>query len=97
MQGGHITVPHCLYLVREAHHAPVGTMSCSIAEPVQKGEHNNLSSEPMSPMVRGLAQRGGPPGWLEDSDPAGCGFVRDGRSMPPAPANKNTCGLGLIY
>ncbi len=24
------------------------------------------------------------PGWLEESDPAGCDFVRDGRSIPPA-------------
>ncbi len=39
---------------------------------------------PMRPMARGLAQHGGPPGWLEESDPAGCDFVRDGRSMPPA-------------
>jgi hypothetical protein len=35
-------------------------------------------------MARGLAQHGGPPGWLEESDPAGCDFVCDGRSMPPA-------------
>ncbi len=27
---------------------------------------------------RGLTQHGGPPGWLEDSDPAGCDFGRDG-------------------
>jgi len=32
---------------------------------------------------RGRARHGGPPGWLEESDPAGCDFVRDGRSMPP--------------
>jgi hypothetical protein len=40
----------------------------------------------MRPEARGLAQYGGPPGpgWLEDSYPAGCDFVRDGRSMPPA-------------
>ncbi len=35
-------------------------------------------------MARGLAQHGGPSGWLEESDRAGCDFVRDGRSMPPA-------------
>jgi hypothetical protein len=34
--------------------------------------------------ARGLALYGGPPGGLEESDPAGCDFVRDGRSMPPA-------------
>jgi hypothetical protein len=38
----------------------------------------------MRPKARGLAQHGGPPGWLEESDPAGCDFVCDGRSMPPA-------------
>ncbi len=37
----------------------------------------------MWPKARGLAQHGGPPGWLEESDPAaGCDFVRDRRSMP---------------
>ncbi len=25
----------------------------------------------MRPKARGLAQRGGPPGWLEENDPAG--------------------------
>jgi hypothetical protein len=35
--------------------------------------------------ARGLDQHGGlPAGWLEESDPPGCDFVRDGRSMPPA-------------
>jgi hypothetical protein len=38
----------------------------------------------MRPKARGLAQHGGPPGWLEGSDPAGCDLLRDGRSMPPA-------------
>ncbi len=43
-------------------------------------------------------QRAGPPGWLEESDPAGCDFVRDGRSMLPALTDHTTCpGLGLIY
>ncbi len=28
-------------------------------------------------LSRGLAQHGGPPGWLEVTDPAGCDFVRD--------------------
>jgi len=36
-------------------------------------------SSTMRPKTRGLAQHGGPPGWLEESDPAGCDFVRDGR------------------
>jgi hypothetical protein len=51
----------------------------------------------MGPKARGLAQHGGPPGWLEDSDLEGCDLVRDGRSMPPALMDYTTCpGLGLI-
>ncbi len=52
-------------------------------------------SHTMMPKARGLAQHGGPPGWLEESDPAGCYFVRDGRSMP----DHTTCpGLsGAVY
>jgi hypothetical protein len=46
---------------------------------------------PMRPKARGLAQHGGPPGFLEESDPAGCDFVCDGRSMPPAPTDYTTC------
>jgi hypothetical protein len=38
----------------------------------------------MRPKARGLTQHGGPPGWLEESDPAGCDFVRDGRAVLPA-------------
>jgi hypothetical protein len=38
----------------------------------------------MRPKARGLGQHGGPPGCMEDSDPAVCDFVRDGRSMPLA-------------
>jgi hypothetical protein len=34
------------------------------------------------PKARGLAQLGGPPGWLEEIDPAGCDFVHDGPSTP---------------
>jgi hypothetical protein len=53
----------------------------------------------MRPKARGLAQHGGLPVWLEESDSAGCDFVRDGRSMPSALlAHHTTCpGLGLIY
>jgi hypothetical protein len=55
-------------------------------------------SWPMRPKARGLAQHGGPPGWLEESDPAGCDFLHDGRSMPPALTDYTTCpGLGPIY
>jgi hypothetical protein len=52
-------------------------------------------SHTMMPKTRGLVQHGGPPGWLEESDPAGCDFVRDGRSMP----DHTTCpGLsGALY
>jgi hypothetical protein len=38
----------------------------------------------IGPKARGLAQHGDPPGWLEESDPAGYSFVLDGRSMPPS-------------
>ncbi len=38
----------------------------------------------MRPKARWLTQHGGPHGWLKESDPAGCDFVSDGRSMPPA-------------
>jgi hypothetical protein len=52
----------------------------------------------MRPKARGLVQPDGLPGWLEESDPAGCDFVRDGQSMPPALTDHTTCpGLGLIY
>ncbi len=39
---------------------------------------------PMRPKARGLAQDGGPPGWLEESGPDMCNFVRDGRAVLPA-------------
>ncbi len=32
----------------------------------------------MRPKARGKVQHGGPTGRLEESDPAGCDFVRDG-------------------
>jgi hypothetical protein len=38
----------------------------------------------MRPKARGLAQHGGPPGWLDESDPAGVIFVCDGRAISPA-------------
>jgi len=34
--------------------------------------------------ARGLVQHGGPPDMLEERDPAGFDFLRDGRSIPPA-------------
>jgi hypothetical protein len=53
--------------------------------------------QPMRLKTRGLAQHGGPPGWLEESAQAGCGFVRDGQSILPAMIDHMTCtGLGLI-
>jgi hypothetical protein len=52
----------------------------------------------MRPKARCLTQQGGPPGWLEENDPARWDFERDGRSMPPALTDHTTCpGLGLIY
>jgi hypothetical protein len=52
---------------------------------------HRIHSHTMRPKARGLAQHGGPPGWLEGSDPAGCDFVRDGRSMPPALTDHTSC------
>jgi hypothetical protein len=50
---------------------------------------NIWALQPVRPKGRGLAHHGGPPGWLEESDRAGCDFVRDGRSMPPALTGAN--------
>ncbi len=45
----------------------------------------------MRPKARGLAHHGNSPGWLEESDPEGCDFVHDRRSMPPALTGHTTC------
>jgi hypothetical protein len=46
---------------------------------------------------RRLVQNDGPPDCLEESDTAGCDFVRDGRSMPLALTDHTACpGLGLL-
>ncbi len=51
----------------------------------------------MRPKARGLAQHGGPPSWLQENDPAGCDFVRDGRSMQPLLTDRAACpGLELL-
>jgi hypothetical protein len=52
----------------------------------------------MRPKARGLAQHGDLPCWLEESDPAGCEFVHNGRSMPAAMTYHPAChGLGMNY
>jgi hypothetical protein len=45
--------------------------------------------------MRPKAQHGGPPGWLEESDPAGCDFyvMEVHAACPDGPHH----GLGLIY
>ncbi len=48
----------------------------------------------MRPKARGLAQHGGLLGWLEESDPAGCDFVRDGRAVPPVFLYRTGCPEG---
>jgi hypothetical protein len=54
-----------------------------------------LWSVPMRPKARGPTQQGDPP--LEESDPAECDFVPDGRSMTSALTDHTTCPyLGLI-
>jgi hypothetical protein len=45
---------------------------------LDRGRSLEGRSEPIRPKARGLAQHGGPPGWLEESNLAGCD-----RSMPP--------------
>ena len=50
----------------------------------------------MRPEARGMAQHGVPPGWLEESDPAGCDFVRDGLSMPRLPWPHHLSGDDLF-
>jgi hypothetical protein len=50
----------------------------------------------MRAKARGLALNGGPPGGLEESDPAGCDFVRDRRSMPAA-LTEHTMHLHIWY
>jgi hypothetical protein len=45
----------------------------------------------MRPKARELVSHGGPPGWLEESDPAGCNFVRDEWLMSPALTDHTTC------
>jgi hypothetical protein len=45
----------------------------------------------MRPTARGFAQHGGPPGWLDEKDPAGRDLVRDGQSMPSALTDRNVC------
>jgi hypothetical protein len=56
-------------------------------------------SRPMRSKARRLVQHGGPPGWLEESDPAaGSDFVHDRRSLPPALTDHIACpGLGMLY
>jgi len=44
----------------------------------------------MRPKARELAHHGGTPSWLEESDPAGHDFDRDGRSMSPALTDHTT-------
>jgi hypothetical protein len=54
-------------------------------------------TEPMRLKARELVQHDGPPGWPEESNPAGYNFVHDGRSMPPALTDHSPCaGLGLL-
>jgi hypothetical protein len=49
---------------------------------------------PMRPKDRGLAQHGGPPGWQEMSDPAGCDFVH--ADCPNGPHHLSCSGAGLL-
>ncbi len=51
----------------------------------------------MRQKARGLAQHGGLPGWLEQSDPPPFIICFDGQSMPPAPMDHTACpSLGML-
>jgi hypothetical protein len=50
-----------------------------------------VHSGSMRPKARGLAHHGSPPGWLLESDRAGCDFVSDERYVPPALTDHTTC------
>ncbi len=54
------------------------------------GSSSTVCTKPMRLNIRALAQNDGPPGWPEQSDTAGCDFVRDGRSMTPALTDHTT-------
>jgi hypothetical protein len=61
-------------------------------------DHCKCMYKAMRPKARGLTLHGGPPGWLEESEPTGCDFVCDGRSLPPALTDHTTGpGLGQIF
>jgi hypothetical protein len=47
---------------------------------------------PMRPKARGLFQHGRTPGWVEESNPAECDFVCDGRSSRPQIVAADDCG-----
>ncbi len=51
----------------------------------------------MRPKAREMTQHEGPPGWLDESDPAGRDLSCDGRSMPPSQTDHTACpGLELL-
>ncbi len=52
---------------------------------------------PMRPKAREMTQHGGPPGWLEESNPSRWALCCDGRSMPPSLTDPTACpGLELL-
>jgi hypothetical protein len=53
----------------------------------------------MRPKARVLAQHGGPPGWLEESDPAGSDFVSEWKAhagCPDGPHHLPRSGADLL-
>ncbi len=51
----------------------------------------------MRPKAREMTQHGGPPGWLDKSDPARWVLRWDRRSMPPSLMDRTACpGLELL-
>jgi hypothetical protein len=51
---------------------------------------------PLRPKARGLVQHGGPPDWLEESDPeAGCDFIREWTVHAACPY-RTVCPFSLV-
>ncbi len=66
----------------------VGTVGDII---IEKLLETQAKGSPIRPKARGLAQNGGLPGWLEDSDPAGVIlYVMDGPYCLPF-LNRTSC------
>jgi hypothetical protein len=67
------------YIARVGRKGIIFLAQMNYNQPSQRLEDREEESGPMRPKARVLAQHGGPPGWLEESNPAGVILcVRDG-------------------